>query len=74
MTHINSHFVAFFPAAADSLSWFKDDTEKEKQYMLPLDGLKLKDVDSGFMSNRTRFALFNSNNRNIYRFAEESLS
>ena len=36
--------------------------------MLPLDGLKLKDVDSGFMSTRARFALFNASNRNIYRF------
>jgi len=57
----------WFVLTAESLSWFKDDTEKEKQYMLPLDGLKLKDVDAGFMSSRTKFALFNSNNRNIYR-------
>ncbi len=54
--------------SAESLSWFKDDTEKEKQYMLPLEGLKLKDVDSGFMSTRAKFAIFNVNNRNIYRF------
>ena len=39
--------------------------------MLPLDGLKLKDVDSGFMSTRARFALFNASNRNIYRFVDQ---
>jgi len=57
----------WFVLTAESLSWFKDDTEKEKQYMLPLEGLKLKDVDSGFMSTRAKFAIFNVNNRNIYR-------
>ena len=68
--NIHAYIMIFF--LAESLSWYKDDTEKEKQYMLPLDGLKLKDVDSGFMSTRCRFALFNANNRNIYRWSRFS--
>lgn len=57
----------WFVLTAESFSWFKNDTEKEKMYMLPLDGLKQRDAKGGFMSSRTRFALFSTNNRNIYR-------
>uniref|UniRef100_A0A915P1K8 dynamin GTPase n=1 Tax=Meloidogyne floridensis TaxID=298350 RepID=A0A915P1K8_9BILA len=32
--------------------------EKEKKYMLPLDGIKLKDLEAGFMSRQHKFALF----------------
>lgn len=35
--------------------------------MLPLDGLKLRDMESGFMSRRHLFALFNPEGRNIYK-------
>lgn len=37
--------------------------EKEKKYMLQLDGLQVKDIESGFMSKRHTFALFNPENR-----------
>jgi len=37
--------------------------EKEKKYMLSLDGLKVRDVESSFMSRRVQFALFSVNNR-----------
>ena len=37
--------------------------EKEKKYMLSLDGLKVRDVESSFMSRRVQFALFSSTNR-----------
>lgn len=58
----------WFVLTAETLSWFKDDEEKEKKYMLSLDGLKIRDIESGFMSRRSVFALFNSeNNRNVYR-------
>jgi len=39
--------------------------EKEKKYMLSLDGLKVRDVESSFMSRRVQFALFSINNRFI---------
>lgn len=31
--------------------------------MLPLDGLKIKDIEAGFMSRRNTFALFNPDQR-----------
>lgn len=58
----------WFVLTAETLSWYKDDEEKEKKYMLNLDGLKIRDIESGFMSRRSVFSLFNSeNNRNVYR-------
>lgn len=37
--------------------------EKEKKYMLPVDNLKLRDVEKGFMSSKHIFALFNTEQR-----------
>lgn len=34
--------------------------EKEKKYMIPLDNLKFRDVERGFMSSKFVFALFNT--------------
>ncbi|CRL00330.1 CLUMA_CG013603, isoform A [Clunio marinus] len=34
--------------------------------MLPLDGLRLRDIEQEFMSRRHTFALFNQEGRNIY--------
>merc|ERR1719431_2316666 len=36
----------WFVLSSESLSWFKDDEEREKKYMLPLDSLKLRDIES----------------------------
>lgn len=52
---------------SESISWYKDEDEKEKKFMLPLDGLKLRDIEQGFMSRRHTFALFNPEGRNIYK-------
>ncbi|XP_054459472.1 dynamin 3a isoform X2 [Anoplopoma fimbria] len=57
----------WFILSAESLSWFKDDEEKEKKYMLPLDNLKLRDVEKGFMSSKFVFALYNTELRNVYK-------
>ena len=35
--------------------------------MLPLDGLKIRDQEQGFMSRRHMFALFNQDGRNVYK-------
>lgn len=40
--------------------------------MLPLDGLKLRDVEQGFMSRRHTFALFNPEGRNVYKVSTNS--
>ena len=37
--------------------------EKEKKYMLPLDNLKVRDMEKGFMSSKHVFALFNTEQR-----------
>ncbi|NXI34736.1 DYN2 protein, partial [Galbula dea] len=39
--------------------------EKEKKYMLPLDNLKIRDVEKGFMSNKHVFAIFNTEQRGL---------
>uniref|UniRef100_A0A6Q2XUZ7 dynamin GTPase n=1 Tax=Esox lucius TaxID=8010 RepID=A0A6Q2XUZ7_ESOLU len=57
----------WFVLTAESLSWFKDDEEKEKKYMLPLDNLKVRDVEKGFMSSKHAFAIFNTEQRNVYK-------
>ncbi|XP_073993758.1 dynamin-1 shibire isoform X4 [Rhodnius prolixus] len=57
----------WFVLTSENISWFKDEEEREKKYMLPLDGLKLKDIEQGFMSRRHMFALFNPEGRNVYK-------
>ncbi|XP_045565853.1 dynamin-2 isoform X3 [Salmo salar] len=57
----------WFVLTAESLSWYKNEEEKEKKYMLPLDNLKLRDVEKGFMSTKHTFAIFNTESRNVYK-------
>jgi len=58
----------WFVLTAETLSWFKDEEEKDKKYMLNLDGLKIRDIESGFMSRRSVFSLFNAATQaNVYR-------
>lgn len=57
----------WFVLTSESISWFKDEEERDKKYMLPLDGLKLRDIEQGFMSRRHMFALFNPDGRNVYK-------
>uniref|UniRef100_A0A665V289 Interferon-induced GTP-binding protein Mx n=1 Tax=Echeneis naucrates TaxID=173247 RepID=A0A665V289_ECHNA len=57
----------WFVLTAESLSWFKDDEEKEKKYMLPLDNLKVRDVEKSFMSSKHIFSIFNTELRNVYK-------
>ena len=57
----------WFVLTAESLSWYKDPEEKDKKFMLPIDGLKIRDVEAGFMSRRNTFSLFYSDQKNIYK-------
>ena len=41
--------------------------EKDKKYMLPLDQLKLRDIESTFMSRRHMFAIYQSEGRNVFK-------
>lgn len=53
----------WFVLAAENLSWYKDDEEKEKKYKLSVDNLKLRDVEKGFMYSKHVFALFSTEQR-----------
>ncbi|CAF1027180.1 unnamed protein product, partial [Brachionus calyciflorus] len=57
----------WFVLTTETLSWFKDETETDKKYMLPLDSLKIRDLESGLFSRRHPFALFNPNGANVYK-------
>ncbi|CAF3951246.1 unnamed protein product [Rotaria sordida] len=57
----------FFVLSTDNLSWFTDLDEKEKKYMLPLESLKIRDVEGGFMAKRPQFAIFNTEGKNVYK-------
>ena len=57
----------WFVLTSESLSWFKDEEEKDKKFMLPLDQLKLRDIESTFMSRRHMFALYSSEGRNVFK-------
>eukprot|EP00088_Acartia_fossae_P009992 TRINITY_DN1489_c0_g2_i6.p1 TRINITY_DN1489_c0_g2~~TRINITY_DN1489_c0_g2_i6.p1 ORF type:complete len:866 (+),score=296.20 TRINITY_DN1489_c0_g2_i6:201-2798(+) len=60
----------WFVLTSESLSWFKDEEEKDKKYMLSLDQLKLRDLESSFMSRRHMFSIYNPEGRNVYRDAK----
>jgi dynamin GTPase len=57
----------WFVLSSESLKWFKDGEEKDQKYMLPLDGLKLRDIEGGFMTTRKVFSVYNSTGRNIFK-------
>ena len=57
----------WFVLTTENLSWFKDEEERDKKYMLPLDNLKIRDLESGFLSKRHSFALFSTEGRNVYK-------
>merc|ERR1719431_2193234 len=57
----------WFVLSSESISWFKDEEEKDKKYMLSLDGLKLRDLESTFMSRRYMFAIYNPEGRNVFK-------
>jgi dynamin GTPase len=55
----------WFVLTTENLSWFKDEEERDKKYMLPLDNLKIRDMESGFLSKRHTFALFSTEGRYV---------
>ena len=57
----------WFVLTAESLSWFKDDEQTDKKYVMQLDGLKLRDIEQGFRSRRPAISLFNRNTTNVYK-------
>jgi len=57
----------WFVLSAESLTWFKDETEKETKYQLRLQDCRLRDVESGLLSKRHYFAIFNPDSKNILK-------
>merc|ERR1719167_1882693 len=57
----------WFVLSPENISWYKDEEEKDKKYMLALDGLKLRDLESGFMTRRHMFAIYNPEGRNVFK-------
>ena len=53
----------WFVLTTDSLSWFKEEDERDRKYTLKLDQLKIKDLEAGLFSKRHTFALFSSDGR-----------
>lgn len=42
--------------------------EKDKKYMLPLDNIRMREMEKGFMSSsKYGFCLFSTESRNVYR-------
>ncbi|KAI4886342.1 hypothetical protein NFI96_010916 [Prochilodus magdalenae] len=52
---------------ADVIAFVFRPQEKEKKYMLPLDNLKVRDVEKSFMSSKHMFAIFNTEQRNVFK-------
>ena len=41
--------------------------EKEKKYVLMLENIRIRDLEKGFISTKYGFALFNTEQRNVYK-------
>lgn len=57
----------WFVLNTEALTWYKDNEEKEKRYVLLLDGLKIRDVETGFFGKKHVFALLYPDGRNVYK-------
>lgn len=57
----------WFILTAESLSWYKDEEEKEQKYQLRLEGCKLRDLEAGWLARKAAFALFNPDQKNLFK-------
>ncbi|XP_062395934.1 dynamin-2-like [Sardina pilchardus] len=57
----------WFILTAESLSWYRDNEEKDRKCRLPLVNLRIKDVEKSFISSKHTFAIFNTEHRNVYK-------
>lgn len=63
----NVYYPGNYVWRMDALDALMRTQEKDKKYMLNLDGLKLRDIEQGFMSRRHAIGLFNPDMRNVYK-------
>jgi hypothetical protein len=61
------HIDCWFVLTTESLSWYRDEEENDKKYMIQLDQLKIRDIESGLFSRKHLFALFSADGRNIFK-------
>jgi dynamin GTPase len=61
------HKEHWFVLTTEGLSWYKDQDEKDQKYLLKLDGLRLRDADSGFMSRKPIVHLYHPDGKPIYK-------
>lgn len=57
----------WFVLTSENLSWYKDETEKDRKYMIQLEGLRLRDGDSGIISKRASIVVFNPSGHNVHK-------
>lgn len=57
--------IFFVHIFEESKPFIKMSQERDKKFMLPLDNLKLRDMEAGFMSRRHMFAIYNPEGRNV---------
>eukprot|EP00124_Ichthyophonus_hoferi_P002082 Ihof_evm3s130 gene=Ihof_evmTU3s130 len=63
-----SHKESWFVLTAESLAWYKDEQEKEQRYLLKLDGVKVKDAESGFMGRgKNSIELYHPEQKYLYK-------
>lgn len=63
MLYVSSKILGIYAYITELHSDIVVFQERDKKYMLPLDGLKIRDIEQGFMSRRHTFALFNPDQR-----------
>ncbi|XP_014767854.1 dynamin-1 isoform X2 [Octopus bimaculoides] len=56
----------WFVLTAETFSWFKDEEEKDKKYLIPLDGMMLRDLEDSFL-HKHMFAIYSTMSRNVYK-------
>ncbi|CAI8032483.1 Dynamin-1 [Geodia barretti] len=59
----------WFVLSSDSLTWYKDNEEKEQKYSLRLEDMRVRDIEAGRFSigKKHVFALFYTTGKNVYK-------
>ena len=56
----------WFVLTPKTLSWYTDEQEKDQKLMILLDNLRIKDLESGYITSRRHmFGIYNSNRTNV---------
>ena len=61
----------WFVLTEDSISWYKDETEKDVKQLFDTEGLKVKDVKGGTKTQKSSFCLFEMSGKPMYEKVAE---